>query len=402
MRRARWITVALVVATMTVVPMVPVQTAPRIEWMRRAGTDLAAVAVAPGGGAVVTGAVWMEEGPNGLVVRWYGPGGGLVWSRTWTPRKGVPYGTDVTVAPDRSIYVVGGVGCAKYETGGFFIRKYGPLGGVRWTRVTRGGWCLHGSATEHATGVGVGGGLVVVVGHEYGCCGMTLDDGWIRAYRTDGRHAWTRDFEVPDVRSETNDALEGVVLDGTGGAYVAGRVEMAPRTDTTVRVDQELVVQKLSRNGSRLWTWMVRDSGVQDEDSATGIAFRDGRVAVTGRVDGRRYVGSSGWLGRFTTDGRLLWARRWGGGDLVVDASGVSLTSSSASLVVGTTHVRLSRDADLFLCGVGSDGRMLWKTRVGGPAWVEGTAIEAFPGGAYTTGIVIRNENQGRLWRWRI
>jgi outer membrane protein assembly factor BamB len=402
--KGRWVTAAIVAVAMMVATSVPASAAPRVEWMRRAGDHLAAVARTQDGGTVVTG--YFGTGTDRpLLVRRYGPKGRLVWSRAWSPPKGgEAYGWDVTVAPDGAVYVAGLIGCTGYEAGGFFVRKYSPAGVVRWTRFTSGGWCQLERPAEQATGIAVGGGLVAVVGHQMGCCGLAMDDAWVRAYRPDGRLLWVHDFEVPGVNPATDDALRAVAVDGSGSVYVTGYVAMAVNDDTATPVDQELVVQKLSRSGARRWTWLLRDRAVKDGDVGTGIALREGRLVVTGAVNRRRYPPSEGWLARFSTDGRVLWRRTWGDPAHAVWPADVAITSTFAAIVTGSREDRASYDEDLFLRRVAPDGSLRWKTVIGGPADIEGTGVAVVGDHvAYTTGGRYRvAENAGLLWRWRI
>jgi hypothetical protein len=398
------VVVVAVVATLSFASAPAAVGAPAVQWERQAGVRLEAVASVPGGGAVVTGSL-VRSGTfhAALLVRRYGGEGKLIWSRTWQPTGTRVRGLDVALGPDGSVYVVGDIARHNLEGGGFFVRKYGPMGGVRWTRITPGGY-VHGMGLpEVATGVAVRRDVVVVVGNHYECCGAVGDDGWVRAYRPNGGLRWFRDFEVPGVATATNDALEAVAV-GAGGVYVAGRVEMAPRGDVAVRVDHELVVQRLSLGGARGWTWMLRDSGVRDEDTATGIALRDGRLYVTGRVNGAWWT-SSGWLGRLTTDGRTLWQRTWGRAKDGFRSWDVAITPGHAAVVTGSRRSLGDRGTVLFLRKVASGGRLLTKALVDDPFMVEGSGVSALRGGAHVAGWMgekAADRTVGVLWRWRI
>ena len=373
--------------------------APVVRWSRAAGTDLSAVAAVPGGGAVVTGARSTKgslERPA-LLVRRYGPDGSVLWSRSWRTSKIQPTGNDVAIGADGSVYVAGLAGCVGFENAGFFVRKYGPQGRLRWTRLSPGGPCRD---AETATGVAVRGGLVVVVGHRFGCCDVAADDGWIRAYRPRGTLRWMTDFEAPGYR-DTNDAAMGVAIGGLGRIYVVGEVETAPRDDTTQMVDHEAVVQKLTSTGTVIWTRVMHDRGIKDNDVATSISVRGDRVMMLALLNwrgGSGPWGGPGWLGRFTFGGNLVWSR-WLRGRF---PAAVAVTASGRTLVTGTVHRRLaSRGSDLFLRRYATRGSLDWEALIDrGSRYVRGSDVADTRGGAYVSGNAGSTEPTGRLWKW--
>jgi len=290
----------------------------------------------------------------------------------------------------------------RWEGGGFVVLKYGPQGGLRWVRKSPGGFC---DQAEQATGVAVRGDLVVVVGHAYGCCSMALDDGWIRAFRSDGRLRWIRDFEAPGITG-TNDRALGVAVSGLSRIYVVGNVEMSPRDDGTVIVDHEAVLQKLSSSGGVIWTRVVHDEGVKDFDRFSAISVRGERVMVTGGLEGwapytdEPDYGPRAWLGRYSFGGDLLWSRSWGSDWRVADPSGVSVAPSGATVVADTTQYRY-KGSDIGLRVYGATGVLRWSRWLRGPEReLQASDVAVAQGGMYVSGWASPASLGARLWRW--
>ncbi|HEX6132116.1 MAG TPA: hypothetical protein VF044_10310, partial [Actinomycetota bacterium] len=403
MRRASmWLAIAIAVVAGTIGTAAP-RVAAAVTWERAAGIELEGAARLDGG-AVISGSVLRagEQHPA-LLVRRYDAAGGVVWSRTWHPNHTRVDGLDVAVATDGAVYVVGDVAKANLEGGGFFLRKYGPGGALKWTRISDGGYGAGVGTPEISTGVAVRGGRIVIVGHEYACCGQASYDGWIRSYRPDGALRWRRNFEVPGEPKRNSDLPLSVAIDGTG-IYVAGHLEMAYRTDASVRVDTDLVVQKLGFDGGRRWSWLLTDSGVKDDDTARDVAVRGGRVWVTGDVDGKRGRGGAGWLGRFTPDGVNRWRTTWGKPSMWIRPHGLAISPTGEVLVAGTQRDIEDRSLVVFVRKLWRTGDLVAKDRLDDPRDVGAADVTTAAGGAYVAGwLELAGEaHEGRLWRWAI
>ena len=319
-----WIVVAAM--TMTSLPRATAQGS--WEWRRGPGRFVEGVAVDDRGNAYITGDV-----PDGSHFRFammlakYGAGGHLLWMRSWREAgRSWARGFDVAVAPDGGVYVGGATGKTWLEGSDSQLWKYTARGHLEWHLSPR---ALVGGANKIVS-VAAGRNVVLAAGQTYGCCDMAIHEGWIRAYRPDGRETWSNRFEAPGVRG-TWDGIEAVELDALGRSFAAGHVDMAPQPDRTVKVDEEMLVQSLSRDGELRWSRMSHDRGVKDTDTATGVSAIEGRLLVSGSVDG-----SKGWLGRFTLSGERLWSLRWGPQMQETTTAGVSSAAWDAAYVVGT------------------------------------------------------------------
>ena len=399
MRRLVRFSVAIAAAVLTsATGMTTAGAALTPDWAARAGTKLGSVASDPTGAAVVTGTIVVDGDPE-LFVRKYDEARNVLWTRSWGPRGTRVNGLDVTVDDRGDVYVVGEIARANLEGGGYLLRKYSPKGRFLWGQVSAGGYVGGPDVPEVATGVSVYGHHIIVVGHRYGCCGSAADDGWIRSFRPDGALRWTRDFEVPDVPRVTNDVAVEVASDARG-AYVVGSVETERRVDVSVRVDRELVVQKVSFSGERLWTYTLRDRHVRDEDRGTDVALGGG-VYVVGEVNGRGPSDGEGFAARLDRDGRLDWHETWGAASDGISPSGVAVASGDP-IVTGSMADPSDRTVDVFIRLIDADGSLNERVVDDAPRSRVASAIATGMTGVYVSGWLggPGTPRDGRIWHW--
>src|SRR5512134_2418418 len=223
-RLAGWAAVMVVAAfALAAGVLAPVSAAepPTVDWSVSVGAVINDVAADGSGGAVVVGQYAPFATEHAGVIARYGPGGHLLWRDRWTPRRGFVYGLGVAVHRDGTVVAVGGIECDGWEATGAFVRGYTAGGHLRWSVISRGGWCKQAVRREKATDVAIAHGLVVVVGHTFECCGIADENGWIRAYDMQGERAWRTNFEVPGMPRGNKDALAGIAPT-RGGFVVTG------------------------------------------------------------------------------------------------------------------------------------------------------------------------------------
>jgi hypothetical protein len=376
-----------------------------LRWRHQAGIFLADVAVHRDGSVVVVGSRNDPSGEQALLVQKLTPAGRPVWSRAWRPVSTRARGAGVAIGPDGLIFVVGEVECRTVEGGGMFVRAYGPGGRPLWTRMTAGvrsPSCRSLAAVERAVAVSAGAGLVVVAGEEHGCCGMDLDDAWVRAYSYAGRLLWTRDIEAPGIVG-TNDGAGDVAIGGLGRIFFVGDVSMKPNQDTARLVDHSILIQKLAPGGGLIWSRVIRDRQGKDRDHATGVGVRADRLIVTAQVDaGRGSPPSAGhaWLARFSFGGDIIWKRTWGTARGFHDApEDVSIGPSGALVVIGD---RIG--SRMFVRRLTPAGIARWTTVLRGPftGVVAGGVVDTSTG-PIATGEAwgrFRSNDLGYAWRW--
>jgi hypothetical protein len=341
MRETRARALAVVAAlAVTVIGLLPAEASPARSVVKRTiGTGLSDVAVDANGNAYVVGSA-----KNAMLLAKYGPAGSLLWQRRWEPfAQGQAYANDVAIAPGGGVYVVGGVSIPHYEGGSWFISRYGPDGGLRWRRATP-GWRKHPHRVTYSA-VASQGDLAVVAMNRYGCCASAADDGWVRAYGSNGTIRWTRPYEAPSVTG-TNDRVNDVAIGGSGTVYVAGHIEMRPRGSVDQWAQTTILVQKLTALGGLIWARFLRDGTPHESDDVAAISVRANEFMLTGVTgtrfapttnDPRRVVPGSAYVARWSFGGQQLWRRTWGGHKRwnAVSPSGIDIKSSGTVAVVG-------------------------------------------------------------------
>jgi len=297
----------LAVAVLAVAPTVATADG-RTEWRREPGGRPSAVTVDATGSIYVTGSIWAPSDPGrsgvtAMVVAKYGPAGGLRWRRTWRPYLPEWHadGISIAPAPGGGVYVGGSV--SWFEDVQPLLARYSASGRLLWHRTwpawLQWGWVSSLAADER--------GAVAAIAMG-GCCDEVRHDGRLQAFDPDGLPLWRTDFEVPGI-THTWDSVGGVAIGADGRIYAAGHVDRAFfDSPDDPRVDEDLVVQQLSRGGDVRWTSVLGDGPVKDRESATDIAVRNGLVIVTASVDDE----TKAWVGALTTGGDLRWTRRWG------------------------------------------------------------------------------------------
>jgi hypothetical protein len=311
------------------------------------------------------------------------------------------------VAPDGYVYLAGSV-WSHYEGGGWFLRKYTPDGALVWARDER-GW-EHGRTSDIPTGLAVSRRQILLSGYWHGCCGdLNLRDGWVLAFGTDGSWRWKNRFEAPG-REVFSDEAEGIALGAHGSIFVGGWVALGPESEE-VLFPHELFIKELDRRGHVVWSRTYAATAHQGQDFGTSVAVHRRALFVSAVVDGSpvdwawRRPGHA-WLGRFTLDGTLRWAREWG--MTWADAArqtAVTTGRAGRVFVAGTRHDPSDRGLNAFVRAYTSGGHLLWnvplqeghRRMVGdGVAWAAGDLFVTGEArqGWYGPGV------QGYLWKF--
>jgi hypothetical protein len=220
--------------------------------------------------------------------------------------------------------------------------------------------------------------------------------------------------------AEGADQISAVVVDPAGNAYVTGTfsasVDFDPGTALNVLTSlggTDVFLAKYSPNGALIWVDRVGGTGAEIVNSLV----RDGAGNLylaggfEGNVDfdpgpGLQVLNSSGatdgYVAKFTGDGTIQWARRFGGPaadevrDLGVDgagnvyAAGVFLTQADAAPLVGSVILSDGAAADGFLVSFDGSGGLRWAMPMGGSEDDAVTAVGVSSGGTVTVAGVFR------------
>ena len=325
----------------------------------RDGQDYATdVAVDGDRNIYVVGRIRTDRGDD-CFVRKYRPDGSRRWMRIVGTATG-DYCRGVAVARNGSIYLVGytygTVGGRRIGSADAFVRKYRPDGSVAWTRQ------FGTTAADQAAAVAVDdAGNVIVVGHTLGAFGGTTSrggwDGFLRKFRADGRHVWTRQFgTVADefVSDVAVNSMRQVVTIGQTFSTLGG----------PYRGDGDAFVRALRPNGNHYWT---RQFGTSQEDWAFGVAVADNdRIYVVGdtwgALPGQTSSGETdGYIRKLRPDGSAAWTRQFGGPSYD-SAEDVTVDRFGKVYVAGRIYVA---SYDAMLMKVRADGTRAWVRKAG-------------------------------------
>lgn len=405
MRSARRFVPILSVVALVMFLAPPGRAEPQVSWHEDLGGSLRAVARGPDGSIYVAGQStigWSYVGT--MLLARLTPAGDVVWTRTWDPRHVHPnlFGAGavaVDVAENGVVYVVGFVQRYNCEGGGWFLRAYGAGGRLLHANVARkSAQC--DAAPQRATDVAVRDGLVVVTGENYGCCGgEDFHNGWVRAFDAALRLQWKAPFEPPaPLAPGWMDGADGVSIGAMGNIVVSGWAATGRVVYPEPLPGGTLILEKISADGTVLWT--RRPGLTMGFNDVTALSARGNRLMVVAKVPG-----AAGWLGRFTVDGDLVWSRSWGITGRDVGPSGVSVSASGSTWVLGVKRDPRERGMDISVRLYGRSGDLLWKTSLqDGARVLDAGGVAAYGQGAMVTGTETDEEfswdaGGGHVWR---
>jgi len=391
-------------AAVSLVGSIPSATAISTSWVRRAGKALEAVAVAPDGSVYAVGGRRQSITVAASLYK-YTPGGARLWRRSWVPDPHASTkGEVIDVAEDGTIVWGGGLH-GQCEGSGWFLEWRSPTGRLLHRYITPGWACRR---AEGIVDISARHGQVVAAGYSFGCCSDPFADGWVRAFGMDGRPRWTVDIEPPaPTPSEWFDTATGIAAGALGNLYVAGwAANVRIRSDADPRLGTPILV-KLSRGGAVLWSRRL-PAVVRVYGARVSVAARADRVLVTAPVGGRTLVrwgspATAGWLAALDTGGSLEWQVRWDDGpDEGASPTHVAIDAAGVAWVTGTRRDVVHRDLDMFVRRYGPGGGPLGMFHAGGPLSMRGTGLAIVDGGAVVSGARGTDwygSRGGRLWR---
>jgi uncharacterized delta-60 repeat protein len=298
----------------------------------------------------------------------FAPDGSLAWQRTWDGPSGFidDRGNDAAVAPDGSVYVTG----STFVGGnGAVLLKFGSDGTLAWQRT----W--GGNASGEGVAVAADG-SVYVTGATRGFGAGELDI-FIIKLSAEGTLIWFKTWGS----AGTIEQGQGIAVGPDGNVYVAG---VAPRPDDPFQSQFDAVVLKIDPAGNLIWQRAFPGGDVTDARGGIDVA-PDGSVYVGGGFQGPVGGGfaNDALLLKVTSDGSLVWARRWDGGF----AEGVAVASDGRIVFVGGTSLGQGDD-DAFVLRLEPNGKTADASTWGGLGLDGGRGVGVAPDGTVSLGAV--------------
>jgi hypothetical protein len=208
-----------------------------------------------------------------------------------------------------------------------------------------------------------------------------------------GNLEWIKQFG-----GEREDTINHVAVDARGNIYVQAEFKLKSNWGGEDFVaagasDHDLVLAKYDLNGDHLWS---KRFGNPLEDTAGGIAIDPaGNILMTGSFERSISFGSGDdhvakgkgdtFLARFDTDGKLEWARSWGGTRDDVPA-GIATDAAGNAVIAGMFQDKMELDGDrslqsktpnkdVFAIKVDAKGSLVWAQSWGDKDHDQGRAI---------------------------
>jgi hypothetical protein len=295
-------------------------------WVDRSPARLFSVAATPLGGSVVAGTIggWPD---TKLYVTRYAAGGRELWHRRWQPigspypavlsdEQSLSFSLSAALGPDKRAVVAGSVGG---RCPGWFVRVYGPKGGLRWAR-TMPGWRQRCGWRSDAlvTGVAVTRSMIVVAANHQAAppfSGMPLrDDAFLLVFSMRG--GLLRTIDIEPTRLGWDDSVRDVTVGHAGTIFVTGSGALGPWTTdevgTPVPPIREPFVMAITPTGSILWEAMLRDGDSSYYPQGYSVDLGAGILAIVTDVFDRHEQRRAYRVVRFSTEGRRLWSRAIG------------------------------------------------------------------------------------------
>ncbi|HWT00802.1 MAG TPA: hypothetical protein VN256_11190 [Pyrinomonadaceae bacterium] len=331
------------------------------------------VAVAPDGSVYVVGGTnsfgtGTAEGDSDAFLLKYAPDGTLLWQRTYGVGRSEPFLAASEVATD---VAVGEGGAAVYVSGftaagHAFLAKFDSFGNLVWQT----GWGGSGFELPEAVAVAPDG-SIYITGFT-NSFGAGQQDAFLVKFTPAGTVIWDRTWGGAGL-----DAARDVAVAADGSVYVAG--------DTNSFFANDAFLLKYAPNGNIIWERDWREGTIEDISGALGVATGpDGSVYVTGLASINQ-VGQNIFLLKFTSAGGLVWEKTWGAR---LDAAlGVAVGPDGNIYVTGNTGYG-EGNGDAFVVKFLPNGKARHASTWGGAENESGQAIAVGADGAvYVAGV---------------
>jgi hypothetical protein len=332
----------------------------------------------------------------------------IIWNKTFGSSNN-DKGTIVSIDPSDNVIITGGfmspsidfgkgnhTNSGAYDT---FLAKFDSTGKTLWSRAFGGDQNDWGSFVKtdssgniyflgqfRSSSISFGGGILSNSGGD--CDGLPCTDIFFVKLDSNGGHIWSKKFGGNHYESG-----ESIALDSLNNVYITGHTDSPSINfggqDLPAYGGDDIYLAKFDSNGVHRWSkrfggsdydWV--HSVVVDSSDNVYLAgdFKSQSISFGGNpLNNVDQTLSSGdlFVAKFDSNGNHLWSKRFGGDDhdiiysLAVDRSNnIYITGSfkSTSITFGQTTITnaSSKNEDIFLVKLDSNGNVVWAKGFGG------------------------------------
>ncbi len=339
----------------------------------------------------------------------FGADGKLVWAQTWGAARD-DLANSVAVKGDK--VVVAGSFLDSLEVGTFtkksngsddlYIAAFDKDGNAEWLWTAGGidsdgvnaiaampdGWVIGGSFTDSLT-------ITTANGGQANLKSKGGTDALLIKLGAGGDTEWVKQFG-----GAYQDTIMHVAVDANSNIFVQGVFkDTADWGGTPLKAgggsDNDVVLAKYDTNGDHVWS---KNFGNSFNDVAGGLAVDpSGNVTIAGSYENKGPISfgegdthsSLGeadiYVARFANDGKLMWARSFGGdrvdvaNDVAVDAAGNAVITGwfegTADLGRGAVSTKAGLNKDVFVIKLDAKGQAVWVQTFGDKDHDQGRAV---------------------------
>jgi hypothetical protein len=175
------------------------------------------------------------------------------------------------------------------------------------------------------------------------------NNGVLRKVDTFGADLWISSFDAPSAMSTV---VQRVTVDASGSVIVVGYAD-------SMASGLEVMLRKYTPDGMAVWTRSY-GGAAGGNDIAMGVAATDaGSLYVVG-YETVAAEGTNMWLGKYDTDGNLLWARSYNGVASLDDYLDGVVTDEDDSAYVCGYESSVNYPWHSFVRKYDRDGNIVW------------------------------------------
>jgi uncharacterized delta-60 repeat protein len=354
-------------------------------------------------------------GAKDIFIARYNPDGTLAWAK----RAGGlynDYGQKITALSDNSTVITGyffsiatfGEGepnetiltsAGGYEYSDIFIAQYNPDGTLSWAKRAGGSnvaqsYGITSLSDDSTVLTGCFKDSITFGPDEPNETVLTsasagYEDIFIARYNSDGTLSWAKRAGGID-----GDRGNGITSLSDNSTVVTGYFqesatfgpgETNQKTISANGIYYDVFIARYNPDGTLAWVKDTSSTGVSSCEGTGITKLSNNSIAVTGQFEGSVTFGSGKslhsagrldiFVARYTSDGTLVWAKRYGGNEQDHDPDITALTDDSTVITGTYSGTTTFGSFDILVFRFSPDGSLIWTKTAGGSDLDFGTAI---------------------------